>query len=262
MKFLSQYRFSDWMRIVFIVSIIPGFFFFPNPSRIDLDNVLLPAFTDTAHPLGTDRLGRDIYSLYSYGILGTIFMAIPARILTIIVSLCISFLSYRLGRILSNLLELLSSVFISLPSLLVALTVVGLYGEGLSILFLAIVLSDWALVYETLEAKVREVKNSGHSIAAFCMGASKIYIYKKHIFPTLLSVVNVLFITGVPSVIMTVAIFSFLGINSSSDFFGPGLGEQISFSRDYFEHSPESIIIPCIGIFLLVNLSGYNITKQ
>ena len=262
MKLLSRYKFSYWIRIFFIASFLPGVFFFPNPGTIDLDRILLPAFTDSAHPFGTDRLGRDIYSLYSYGIVGTIFMAIPARILTILFSLSISFFSYRLGETLSSFIELLSSVFISLPSLLVALIVVGLYGEGLSVLFLAIVLSDWALVYETLEAKVREVKNSGHSIAAFCMGASKFYIYKKHIFPTLLSVVNVLFITGIPSVIMTVAIFSFLGINSNSEIFGPGLGEQISFSRDYFEHSPESIIIPCIGIFLLVNLSGYNITKQ
>ena len=61
---------------------------------------------------------------------------------------------------------------------------------------------------------------------------------------------------------MTISIYSYLGINFGSEFFGPGLGEQISFSKDYFDKSPFSVIMPVLGIFLLVNVFNFKKDKE
>lgn len=247
------------VKVLFVLSVVWGMLYQQPPVYVDLDNTFLAPFQTLAHPLGTDRLGRDIYALYSYGIFSTVLTAIPARIITIVLSGFLSFLSYSLGSIVGHSIEMISSVFISLPSLLLALIVIGFLGDGIIILFLAIILSDWAVVFESIEGKLRELKSSGPVVASYCMGANKFHIYKKHILPSLSSILYILFITGIPSVIMTVAIFSFLGVDSNSSWIGPGLGEQISFSKDYFERSPFSLLIPTLGIFLLVNLSGKNL---
>ena len=86
--------FSLILRITFGLTVLPGLLFLPAPTRVDLHQTFLPAFTSIQHPLGTDRLGRDIYALYCYGILGTIFTAIPARFLTLMFATALSLLSY------------------------------------------------------------------------------------------------------------------------------------------------------------------------
>ncbi len=51
---------------------------------------------------------------------------------------------------------------------------------------------------------------------------------------------------------MTLALFSYLGVSAGSDWFGPGLGEQISFARDYAYSAPLALAMPIFGIIGLV----------
>lgn len=197
-------------------------------------------------------MGRNIYSLYSYGVFSTFIISLPARILTLIFSGLLSLLSFIGGKHLTFLIDSFASVFISIPSLLIALIVVYLFGSSFVFLILSIILCDWAFSYEGIQNKVREVYTKGNIIAAKTMGASSVHIFRFHILPELLSVLYVLFITGLPSVIMTIALLSYLGIDFSTDIFGPGLGEQLSFSKDYFLKSRESVLVPTVGIIMLI----------
>ncbi|MEM7179355.1 MAG: ABC transporter permease subunit [Spirochaetota bacterium] len=248
--------FSSLVRVVFCLTVLPGLLLFPAPTRVDLHQTFLPTFASMEHPLGTDRLGRDIYALYCYGILGTIFTAIPARILTLAFSTVLSLFSYIALPSWQYILRTIASVFLSLPSLLVALVIVGSLGTSFWVVLVAIVVSDWALAYESIQTKVRDIQSAGYVIAASSMGAGKVHIFKNHIFSQLRSIQYVLFITGIPAVIMTIAIFSFLGIDFSGELWGPGLGEQISFAKDFYSKSPMSVLVPAIGIFLLVYSFG------
>ncbi|MCB1156746.1 MAG: ABC transporter permease subunit [Leptospiraceae bacterium] len=238
--------------MAFFLSVFIGLVLYYPPTEVELETALKAPFQDPYHILGKDRLGRDIYALYSYGILSTFVTAIPARLLTLSLAALSSLLSFSLGKYFETVLQMFSSVLISLPSLLIALVVVNALNTGFFAMLLAIILSDWAMTYESVQSKIREILGSGQAIASRAMGAGKIHIFKNHILPETRSIFYVLFITGIPSVIMTIAIFSFLGIDFTADVFGPGLGEQISFSKDYFDKSPLSLIMPTIGIFLLV----------
>jgi peptide/nickel transport system permease protein len=248
MNFFLAHKFP----ILLVFSILPGLFLYSPPIDSELDSSLILPFTQFQHPLGTDKLGRDVYSLYTYGLLVTILVAIPARIFTILISLIVSLLSMYLPRYLKIWVDSISSVFLSIPSILVALISIYIFGTEFWVFLLAIALSDWAQSYESLQGKIRDIQESGYVLVSQCMGASKMYIFRKHILPELKNITYNLFLTGIPAVIMTIAIFSYLGIDFGADLFGPGLGEQISFSRDYAHVAITPMFVPILGIILLV----------
>lgn len=194
--------------------------------------------------------------MFAYGSVATFLFAFPARILTLFFSSFVGLLSYSSPFLKKNFFSPLSSVFISLPSLLLALLVVQVFGAGPIPLFLAIVLGDWAQAYETVRAKIDEVSTSGYALAASCFGASRGYIFRAHLLPQAFQILKVLLFTGLPAVIMTLAIFGFLGISAGGETFGPGLGEQIAFSKDYVQNAPWALVFPTLGILGLVITVG------
>ncbi|PJZ67407.1 ABC transporter permease subunit [Leptospira wolffii] len=235
---------------LYVLLLVLGLLFFPAPTKVDLkESFLSPSW---GHPFGKDRLGRDVFSMFAYGSVATFLFAVPARILTLALASAIGLVSYSNTIIKNNIISPLSSVFVSLPSLLLALLVVQVFGSGPIPLFLAIVLGDWAQSYETIRAKIEEVSGSGYVLAATCFGASRSYIFRKHLLPQTFRILGILLTTGLPSVVMTLAIFGFLGISSGSEIFGPGLGEQIAFSKDYAERAPWALVFPTLGILGLV----------
>jgi ABC-type dipeptide/oligopeptide/nickel transport system permease subunit len=85
-------------NFLFILSIIIGLVFFEAPVNVDLLQSSEKAFQSWKHPLGCDRLGRDIYALYAFGTFTTFLISIPARGITLFFSVCISFLSYASNK--------------------------------------------------------------------------------------------------------------------------------------------------------------------
>ena len=222
------------------------------PVEVNLAASFIPSFDSLDYPLGTDRLGRNVFSLYAWGSLVTILLAIPARILTLALALLLSLVSWYGGRFAGTVLQAFSSVFIAIPSLLGALVILQVAGSGVIVIFLAIMISDWALVYETVQGKTREMKNSGYVTASILMGAGRLWVFRRHILPAVFPVVYLLFVTGIPAVIMTLSIFSFLGVGMGGGYFGPGLGEQIAFSKDFVHQGLAPLMAPVAGILLMI----------
>lgn len=244
---------------IFVISgyailVLLGLVFYKPPLGVDLHSSF--AGPSWRFPFGTDRLGRDVFALFAYGSLATFLFAFPARILTLALSSLMGLFSYSSPILKKNVISPLSSVFVSLPSLLLALLVVQVFGGGPLPIFLAIVLGDWAQAYETIRAKLDEVSGSGYVLVASCFGASKGYIFRNHLLPQTFQILRILLGTGLPSVVMTLAIFGFLGISSGAETFGPGLGEQIAFSKDYAQSAPWALVFPTLGILGLVYSVG------
>ncbi|MCX7999046.1 MAG: ABC transporter permease subunit [Leptospiraceae bacterium] len=228
-----------------------GILFFLPPTKIDLDQSFCLALT-LEHPLGCDRMGRDNFALLSYGILITILVSIPARLLTLLVSLSFSLIVSYSPKQFEKVFQSFIFVFLSVPSLLVALIVITVFESSIWSFLLAIVFSDWAQSFEPMQIKIREVLESGYVLNSKNLGASQIYIFYRHVLPELKMLFWTLFQTGLPSVIMTVSIFSYFGLDIGASSFGPGLGEQISFSKDFVHISFLPVLFPILGIMGVV----------
>ncbi|TGL92403.1 ABC transporter permease subunit [Leptospira congkakensis] len=249
------------IRLFFFGLVFVGVFLLQAPTNVDLTNNNLPIFSPGFFA-GTDRLGRDNLALFCYGSLSTIILVVPARIFTIFVSFLLSAVSLFFPKRSDFILSGVVSVSLAIPSLLSALVVMSLLPENPFAIFIAILVSDWAISYETLTAKIREIKQSPYLSASFCMGAKPYQLVLLHYFPALRDMFGFLFFSGLPAVVMTTALFSYLGIQTSIGDTGPGLGEQISFSKDYFDKSPVSVLLPVVAILTLVYSLGSNQKKN
>lgn len=249
------------IRFSFFCLVLGGVILLSAPTNVDLINNNLPMFSKGFFA-GTDRLGRDNLALFCYGSLSTIVLVVPARILTIIVSFVLSAFSLFFPKKSEWILSGIVSVSLAIPSLLSALVVISLLPDNPFAIFIAILVSDWALSYETLTAKIREIKQSSYLSASLCMGAKPYQLIFLHYLPALRDMFGFLFFSGLPGVVMTTALFSYLGIQTSIGETGPGLGEQISFSKDYFDKSPVSVLLPIVAILTLVYSLGSNQKKN
>ncbi|TGL26044.1 ABC transporter permease subunit [Leptospira yanagawae] len=243
------------IRILFFGIIFYGVLFLKAPTYVDLSNNNLPIFSDDFF-FGTDRLGRDNLALFCFGSFSTILLAIPARLFTILFSFLISSISLFFKSKADFVLSGFVSVFLSLPSLLSALVIITILPDNPISILIAIVVSDWAIAYESLTAKIREIQSSPYITASICFGANPFQLVAIHYVPALKSMFRYLFFSGLPTVVMTMSLFSYLGIQTSFGETGPGLGEQISFSKDYFDKSPFSVLLPIIAILILVYSLG------
>lgn len=244
------------IRFVFILFFLTGFILYSKPNTVHLELANFSALHNWEHPFGCDRLGRDNWAMFSYGTLATVVICIPARLLTLIFSGMLAFIGYLNRGKLSSVTDLISSVFLALPSLLIALITIAFLPESQLTILFAIVLSDWAMSYETIQGKLREIRLSGYVSASYALGGKSNHIFVFHLIPAMSHTFEFLFLTGIPSVIMTIALFSYLGINTNILDLGPGLGEQISFSKDYFNKTPVSVLLPILCIVGLVYSFG------
>lgn len=249
------------VRFLFFGLVFLGAFILSSPTNVDLTNNNLPILSPGFFA-GTDRLGRDNLALFCYGSLSTIVLVVPARILTIFVSFFLSVFSIFFPKRSEWILSGIVSVSLAIPSLLSALVVISLLPNNPFAIFIAILVSDWALSYETLSAKIREIKQSSYLSASLCMGAKPYQLILLHYLPALRDMFGFLFFSGLPSVVMTTALFSYLGIQTSLGDTGPGIGEQISFSKDYFDKTPVSVLLPIVAILTLVYSLGSNQKKN
>lgn len=250
-----------FVRFLFFGLVLVGVLFLPKPTNVDLANNNLPIFSPGFFA-GTDRLGRDNLALFCYGSFSTIVLVIPARMFTIFVSFFLSTFTLFFPKKSDFLLSGIVSVSLAIPSLLSALIVMSLLPDSPFAIFIAILVSDWALSYETLTAKIREIKESPYLSASLCMGAKSYHLVVLHYLPALRDIFRFLFFSGLPAVVMTTALFSYLGIQTALGDTGPGLGEQISFSKDYFDKSPVSVLLPIVAILTLVYSLGSNLKKN
>ncbi|MBM9579166.1 ABC transporter permease subunit [Leptospira sp. 201903070] len=241
---------GDFLRLFFGAVVIVGMVWKNPPTEVFLEESFCSVTWN--HPFGCDRLGRDVLSLFSYGTFSALLFSLPSRIFTLVFSSLICLFQYSIPFTGKWFFTPISSVFVSVPSLLIALLTVHALGNGPLVLVIAILLGDWAFSYETLQSKIRETDGSPYVLAASFFGASKANVFRNHIFPSALPVLKVLFTTGLPGVVMTLALFSYLGVSAGNDWFGPGLGEQISFARDYAYSAPLALVIPIFGIVGLV----------
>ncbi|EMY69111.1 ABC transporter permease subunit [Leptospira vanthielii] len=249
------------VRFLFFGLVFFGAFILSSPTNVDLINNNLPILSPGFFA-GTDRLGRDNLALFCYGSMSTIVLVVPARILTIFVSFILSAFSIFFPKRSEWILSGIVSVSLAIPSLLSALVVISLLPNNPFAIFIAILVSDWALSYETLSAKIREIKQSSYVSASLCMGAKPYQLILLHYLPALRDMFGFLFFSGLPGVVMTTALFSYLGIQTSLGDTGPGLGEQISFSKDYFDKTPVSVLLPIVAILTLVYSLGSNQKKN
>ena len=226
---------------------------FADAARIS-EKLLPPS---AQHWMGTDELGRDIFSRVLYGTRVSLRAALCAVGLSLVIGIPLGAIAGSFGGWVDNVIMRITDVFLSFPPLLLAIAMVALMGSSLNNAVLAISLSWWPWYTRLVRGQAISVKERKFVQAAETIGTSRMKIIFKHIIPNCISPVIVQASMDIGGVILTVASLSFLGLGAQLP--TPEWGLMISTGRRFFPDSWWYCIFPGLAIFITVlcfNLLG------
>lgn len=209
------------------------------------------------HLMGTDELGRDIFSRVVYGARVSLTAALAAVGLSLLIGIPLGAVAGSFGGWVDNVIMRITDVFLSFPPLLLAIAMVAVMGSSLNNAVLAIALSWWPWYTRLIRGQAISVKERKFVQAAETIGTSRMKIIFRHIIPNCISPVIVQASMDIGGVILTVASLSFLGLGAQLP--TPEWGLMISMGRRFFPDSWWYCIFPGLAIFITVlcfNLLG------
>lgn len=206
---------------------------------------------------GTDELGRDIFSRIVYGTRISLGASMAAVFLAIVIGATLGAVAGAAGGIVDNIIMRITDVFLSFPSLLLAILIAAFTSPNLTNALIAIAISWWPWYARIVRGQAISLKERQFVRAARAIGASKMQIIFTHILPNCIAPVIVQASMDFGGVILTLASLSFLGLGAKAPL--PEWGLMINTSKTYFLNAWWYSVFPGAAIFLTVlafNLLG------
>ncbi|NLK08642.1 MAG: ABC transporter permease [Firmicutes bacterium] len=229
-----------------------------NPTNPDFPNVRKPPFWmdggSPEYPLGTDQLGRDIFSRIVYGarislLVGSIVVSL-ATVLGVTLGLISGYYGGRVDTVIQRVIDTL----LAFPYLILATALVGVRGPGLENMLLALLYKEWVYPCRVVRSEVLKAKQQEYVEAARAIGASHWHIMFKEILPNVLASTVVVSTLRVATVILMEASLSFLGLGVEPP--TPAWGSMISEGRAFL--NTEWWISTLPGLAVLLTVLGIN----
>lgn len=219
-----------------------------SPYDIDLSNRFAPVSLE--HLLGTDHLGRDVFTRIIYGTRMSLISVLAIMLIILIVSLIIGSAAGFQGGKIDNILMRISDVMLTFPTFILALFFIGVLGVGLVNVIIAIAFTHLAWYSRIVRSIVLETKEKNYVLASKCMGTPKIKIILKHIMPQVLSQVGILATLDLGHMMLHVAGLSFLGLGVQAPV--AEWGVMINDAAPFIRQHPELMVYPGLCIFITV----------
>ncbi|MEO3475798.1 ABC transporter permease [Roseomonas sp. CAU 1739] len=226
-----------------------------DPGVQALDSRLAPP--SLTHWLGTDELGRDIYSRILYGGRVTLGMVVAVVLLVAPIGLAVGCIAGYAGGIADRVLMRVTDVFLAFPRLILALAFVAAIKPGVTSAVLAIVLTAWPPYARLARAETLSIRNTDFIAAVRLTGASPARIVLRHVVPLCLGSLTVRVTLDMSGIILTAAALGFLGMGAQPP--SPEWGAMIATARRFILEQWWVPTVPGVAIFvasLAFNLLG------
>ncbi len=208
-----------------------------------------------AHWLGTDHLGRDILSRLMHGASVSLGAVAVVLVLIVVFGIGIGGLSGLIGGRVDAVIMRACDMFLTIPTFVLAMFMVGVLGTGLVNVVLAIALSHWAWYARLVRGLVLSLKERDYVLAARVAGASRLRIFAEHILPGVVAQLVVLLTLDIGHMILHVAGLSFLGLGVTPP--TAEWGVMIGDARDFIWTHPLLLLWP--GLAILLTVAAFNL---
>ena len=226
-----------------------------SPFQQNLANDLLAPSQE--HLLGTDKLGRDVWTRTLYGARISLAVGITAVTLSVLIGFSIGALSGYFGGWVDGVLMRLTDVLMAFPGILLAISLAAFLGPGLQHVILALCLSGWTGYARLVRGEILTLREREFIHAARSIGCGPARIIFRHLLPNILSPLIVQGTFGMATAIMAEGGLSFLGIGTPPPV--PSWGSMLSEGRQFILIAPHLTTFPGLAIMVTVlalNLIG------
>lgn len=242
-----------FLVIISLIGIFAPYIATHDPLTASLrDSLLAPS---AEHWMGTDLLGRDLFSRVVYGVRTSISISLSLVLITMIFGSFIGIISGYFGGKLDSLLTGISSVMLAFPEMILALAIAGILGRGTLNAFITLAVIGWVKYARLSRGIVIKTRNRDFFKAAKVTGSKGSYIMWRYLLPESIPTMLITAAMDIGTVLLSFASLSFLGLGISVD--TPEWGAMLSDGRAYLEQAPWLVIFPGLAIFIVI--TAFNI---
>ncbi len=239
--------------LIFLVCMIVMAILIPmiSPYTYDAQDLdLRNASPSMTHPLGTDKLGRDILVRLMFGARISLLVGFVAAFLNLIIGVVYGGISgYVGGKVDMVMMRVIDCIY-SIPSMLYVILIMMVFGSNIGSVLLGICVSSWIGMARQVRTQVQTLKQQEFALAAYVIGASKKRILFKHLIVNCMGPIIVSATLMVPEAIFTESFLAFIGIGISLP--QASWGTLASEARQMIQSYPLQIVWPVMAICLTV----------
>ncbi|MFC1492101.1 ABC transporter permease [Nitrospinota bacterium] len=247
------------MFIVLTWAIIPGLFAPLDPLNQDLRLFLKPpGFTDAAgnvYWLGTDQQGRDVLSRIIWGARVSLIVGFAAVIVSGLIGVTLGIVAGYFGGIVDAVISRIIDSALSIPFILLAVSMVAILGPSLQNIIIVIAIRTWIVYARVIRGTVLSVKEFEYITGAEAVGCRTLRIMVLHLLPNVLSPAIVIATLYLGRMIIIEAALSFLGVGVPPP--TPTWGGMLANGREYLDTAWWIAFFP--GIVLMLTVLGVNL---
>jgi peptide/nickel transport system permease protein len=242
--------------ILFFIAILAPIISPFDPNEIDRDHILEPP--SIRHPMGTDDLGRDIFSRMIYGSRISLAVGFVAVGIATFIGMILGALAGYYGGWTDRIIMRFIDIMLSFPTFFLILAVIAFIGPSIWNIMVVIGLTSWMGVARLVRAEFLSLKEREFVLAARALGASDMRIIFKHIMVNSMAPVFVSVVLGVASAILVESALSFLGIGVQPP--TPSWGNILTLGKDNIEIAWWLSVFP--GLAILITVLSYNLVGE
>ena len=232
-----------------LLMIIVGIFWTPYETTAMNSGEKLQGIS-VRHIMGTDNMGRDVFSRVMYGSRITLLIAIGTVFIGAAAGTIIGALTGYFGGMLDEVVMRVIDALFAFPSILLALVIVSVFGTGWIQLLISLGIAFTPSFSRIVRGEVLRCKNMDYVANARLQGVSDLRMIFVHILPNIKGVLASSILIGFNNAVLAEAGLSYLGVGSQPPY--ASLGKMLSDAQQYMFTTPSYVLCPGIVIVLMV----------